>query len=230
VVLEADAEGRPVRERHEGARLVSERADDSRSLFQEGASLEVRRGPGGDVRVFSAGERVDRRVEAVVAEVLESQFEHTLAPSLFSPGRPVETGDSWELDRSLARRFLRQRGIRVVELGDSPTATLERRGAGDDGELVIRFVIPIAWFELGSMPVNTRATRSDARFEGTIRLSSDPHRRPAVYSANLAMAMDGVVTAPGLAKAIPWTLESSKRSDQRTLRMASRDLADAARY
>jgi hypothetical protein len=220
VVLETDAGGRPTRERHEAVRLTYDRPDGAGSLFRDGASFEVRR-EGDGMQLFAAGERIDRRVEALVGALLETQFERGLGPVLFEPGRPVAVGETWPLDASLARRFLRERGFRVVELGAPATATLERQA----DELVVRFAIPIAWLELDGMPANARASESDARFEGTIRLAADPSSRPTIYASRLALRVDGVVTAPRFARAVPWTLERSTLSDQRTLRMATRDVA-----
>ena len=112
VVLEIDAHGRPVRERHEEVRLAFARPGEAGSLFAEHAVFEVRRGGDGEIRLFANEKRVERAVEKIVADLLASQFEYSLGPVLFDPGHPVAIGESWELDRSVARRFLRDRGMR----------------------------------------------------------------------------------------------------------------------
>jgi len=214
VVLDADATGRPVRERHEAVRLTATRPDGTASLFREGASLEVRRN-GDAIQVFAGDEQLDRRSETIVAGLLAIRLENGVGPALFDPGRSVEVGESWTLDPKLARRFLRERGVRAVELAGAPTATLERReGASGPGELVLRYAIPIAWFEADDLPAHARATDSSAELAGEIPLAADGVATG--HATTLALHMKGVVKAPGFAYATPWRFESARTSDQRT--------------
>ena len=83
VVLEVDANGQPLRERHEDVRLAFVRPDESGALFNEHASFEVRRSADGDVQLFANEKRMPRAVEKVVVDVLASQFEYSLGPALF---------------------------------------------------------------------------------------------------------------------------------------------------
>lgn len=213
VVLEADATGRALRERHENVRLTATRPEGQTSLFGDGASFEVRRS-GDALQVFAGDERLDRKSEEIVTALLATQFERGVGPALFDPGRPVELGESWALDPTLARRLLREHGVRAVKLDGAPTATLARRpAAGADGELVIRYAIPVAWFEADGLPAHARATESDARLEGEIPLAADG----AVigHEAKLALRMNGVVHAPGFAATTPWRFASARQSDER---------------
>jgi hypothetical protein len=215
-VLEVDGEGRPVRERHENVRLTFQRPGESGSLFRPDAAYEVRR-EGGRIRLLRGEQKLDARVEEAVARMLDAQFEHTLGPELLDPGRAVEVGDSWELDRALSRRFLRELGIRVVGLAGPATARLERdpRGAG----LVVHYSIPVAWFELEKMPPNARTSASEARYTGEVRLPAD-RGTPVIHTTSLALRMNGVVSAPGVVRtSLPWSLRSSRLSGQRTLRV-----------
>lgn len=214
VVLEVDAVGRVIRERHDGVRLTATRPDGSASLFRDGASFELRRDDN-DLQVFAGEERIDRKTEKLVAGLLATRFEHGTGPALFDPGRPVEIGESWPLDPTLARRFLRERGVRVVALEGPPTATLERV-AGADGQdaLVIRYAIPVARFEADELPAHARSTKSEALIEGEIPLAGEAGA--SGHAMRLALTMNGVVQAPGFAYATPWRFESARRSDERT--------------
>jgi hypothetical protein len=209
------ADGRPVRERHEGVRLTYLRGEESGSLFPDGATYEVDRGAG-DARIFVGGRRVERRIEKVLAPLLEDQFEFTLGPALFDPGRTVSVGESWTLDPSLARRFLRERGVRAVELGEPATATLVREGVFEESGLVLHYRIPIAWFEPGPMPPNARHARSEAQLEGRIRLASGPGGGVLAHASSLVMSLDGAVVAPRATASTPWSLRTTKLSDQST--------------
>jgi len=225
VVLETDRDGRPVRERHEEVSFGQQRPGESGSLFREHASFEVRRAPGGEIQLFAADARLDRTVEKLVAGVLASQFEFSLAPALFAPGRAVAVGETWELDPVLARRFLRERGARVVDFAAAPTATLiERSGAGGEPERVIRYAIPVDRWEPSKAPANLSTAASDARIEGEIVLAADPGAGPVAYTSKLVMRVNGVVTAPGVAAPVPWKLETARSSDQST-RVVKRSLA-----
>jgi hypothetical protein len=218
VVLEVDAAGRPVRERHDGVRLTFERPGETGSLFGRDASYEVRRGDDGDVRLYVRDRRVDREVEKIVAEILASQLEHGLEARLIDPGRPVAVGESWELDPALARRFLDERGVRVLAFAGAPSATLERGVDEDDlDQLAIRYSIPIAWCEPTRLPANARAGESEGRFEGLVRLASGPGE-PASRSSRLRFRVQGITGAASGA----WSLERSQRSDQRVTAIETR--------
>jgi len=212
LVLEVDDAGRPIRERHQSPSLTFERPGESGSLFKEGVAYEVHRK---DAITLVAGERrLDAKLERIVGEVLEKQFEHTLEPALVEPGHPVEAGESWPLDESLTRRFLLSRGMRVLELGDPATATLQHAsGAGGSSEWVIDYRIPITRFELTRMPPQAEAARSEARLEGQIRLPSgapgaaDARRAPASTVSRLTLRMSGL--SGGVAQRQPWSLRST---------------------
>jgi hypothetical protein len=221
VVLETDGKGRPTRERHLGVALAALRPDGSDPLFADGTTYEVRRDDDGDVRVFVAGRRIERRIERVVARLLEDQFEFTSGPDLLDPGRPVSVGESWRLESSQVRRFLRERGVRVVELGAPATATLVRRFEGDDSGLVVHYEIPLAWFELDRMPANARTARSEGRLAGDVRLASPASGQPVVHTSSLELRMNGIVGAVAT-YASPWSLASTQRADQRTRVIADR--------
>jgi len=218
-VLEVDAAGQPVRERHHDVELTYMRPQESGSLFRK-AIFQVRRA-NGEIRIFVRGERVEPRIEKLIAGVLSNQFEHTLGPALFAPGRPVEVGESWVLDPSLARRFLRERGLHGVELSEPATATLEQRGDGTASERVVHFSIPIARFELSGLPENARTAGSQARYAGEIRLSRDPGGSPVAFSSNLDMSVQGVVPAPRVASSVPWSFQRLQISEQQTQRVES---------
>jgi hypothetical protein len=217
VVLEVDADGRPVRERHDDVRLAFVRPDESGALFQEHASFEVRRSTDGDVQLFANEKRMPRAVEKVVADVLASQFEYSLGPALFEPGRPVAIGESWELDPSEARRFLRDRGVRVIDLDGPATATLEQR-AGDDGApaLVIRYRIPVGRWQPDPVHPNSLTAASDGVVDGEIELAPGAGGRPVHHASNLEMHVNGVVTASRVADPVTWRLEMSRATEQST--------------
>jgi hypothetical protein len=210
LVLEVDGEGRATRERHLRVALTATRPDHGeRSLFRPGASFELRRERDGEPRLFVADRRLDRELEKVVAGVLASRLEDTRLAALLDPGRPVEVGETWTLDPALARRILRERGLRVVEFGAPATARLERDA---DGALVLRYAVPVSWLELRRMPPNTRAARSEGRLAGEVRLAADP--RGDAHSSSLAVAMNGAVVKTGVAPAFPWRLASTQRTEQ----------------
>ena len=217
VVLETDGAGTPIRERHDAVALTYVRPGDPEemgSLFQNGTQYEVRR-TGGDVQIFFRGERVQRKVEQIVAHLLQSQFEYSLG-ALVDPGRAVEVGDSWQLDREQVRSFLRARGVEGVRLDEPATATLERQTSAAGEELAIRYRIPIAGFELSSMPENASGVRSNGALEGEVQLAAGGVRRPLLHSSTLALDMKGAVYAPGSARAVPWTYRRNDAVDQRT--------------
>lgn len=219
LVLETDAAGRPVRERHQGVKLSFERPGETGSLFRDGASFEVRRDGDGEAELFASDARLERDVEKVVGEILASQLEHGALPALLQPGRAVEVGESWELDPKGARQLLRARGMRVIDLGGAATATLAQV-AGEDGQraLAIRYRIPVSRWEPRELPANARTSESDATVEGEIRLSSD--RRPVAHTASLVRRVAGVKTASGVAAPLPWSIESAEASEQSTRPLA----------
>lgn len=214
VILEVDGAGASLRERHEGARLRYERPDGSGSLFPDRVEYELRRRGDGSARIFFGDERLDRRRESLITTLLASRFETTLGPKLLAPDRPVVIGDSWTLDRKLAKRFLREQGLRVVDFGEPATATLEMIPDSDERELRIRYQIPIARFELAEMPRNTRTAMSDASYSGELRLGATPRQQSHV--SNLVIDMNGAVVKSGVASPFPFELRSSKLVRQRT--------------
>ena len=215
-VLETDAAGLPLRERHRDAQLRFERPDGSGALFREGAVFEVRRGGDGEIRLFANDARIERKVEKLVVGVLAAQFEYSVAPALLEPDRPVEIGESWQLDPTLARRLLRSHGVRVVDFTGPATATLARADGDDPSTRVIRYRIPISRWEPEALPENARTSASDAEVEGEIRLSTDPHGAPLEHRARLTSHLRGIVTASGIAAPVPWSLESASASEQST--------------
>lgn len=219
VVLEVDAVGQPLRERHHDVELTFMRPDESGSMFEK-ATYQVRRSDG-EIQVFVRGKRLDPRFENLIAGILRSQFEYTLGPALFDPGRPVAVGETWELDPGLAKRFLRERGVQVVELAEPATATLTRQGQDKTSELVIHYSIPIERFEISELPQNARTAESEARYAGEIRLSREKGGAPVAFSSNLDLSMQGVVPAPRVASSVPWSFQRSQISDQQTQRVES---------
>jgi hypothetical protein len=212
VVQEVGRDGRPSRERHADVQLAVAGPEGHGALLEKGITLEVRRSQDGEVRIYMDGYRADRKTEKIVTEILASQFERTLQPALLDPARPVAVGETWDLDPSLARQFLEERGIRVVRFAGPPAATLLR----EDGALVIRYRIPIAWFEIFEMPANNQAAQSEARFEGMVRLASDPRRPPIASSSHLALSLNGVrTTRAGMTQAVAWSLRRSSLEGQR---------------
>lgn len=204
-VLEADA-GRPVRERHDRAVLTFERPGESGSLFKEGVTLEIGRAAG--IEVYLGGRRVDRKLEKVLADVLEKQFEFTLEPAVLEPGRPVEVGSSWTPHEDLARRFLLSRGMKVVEFGEGATARLLREPV-EGGEMawVVDYVIPVSRFVLTQMPPHAEASRTEARLEGRIRLTERGALVPVSARSNLTLSLNGV--SKTTAQSMPWRVRSS---------------------
>jgi len=230
-VLEVDAQGRPRRERHADVRMTFERPDGRGSLFAEEVGYEVRREPGGELRILAGGERVDPRIEEVVAPLLERQLGHTGLPALVDPGRAVEVGESWELDPARARSFLRERGVRVLEPAGPATASLERDAA--DGGLVIAYRVPVGWFELPEMPEGVRASESEATLEGRLQLAEEPGSGLREHSSTLDLRLHGSVSRPGSGRPLAWSLRRRQDSQQRVHELesapasASEDLAES---
>jgi hypothetical protein len=224
VILETDAGGMPIRERHERAQLRFERSGETGALFRDGAVFEVRRDADGDVQLFANDVRLDRKIESLIADVLATQFEYTLAPALLQPDRSVEVGDTWRLDPQIARKLLRTQGVRVVAFAGPAMATLER--GPDDGTRVIRYRIPIDRWVPDDLPVNAQTAQSDAQIEGEIRVSAEPGPAAFEHRAQLAASLHGVVTAPGVAAPLPWRMERAHAAEQST-RPLDRKLAAA---
>jgi hypothetical protein len=213
VVLEADEDGRPVRERHEGVRLTFERPGESGSLFKPDTTYEVRRRD--ELQIFADGARADPRIEQTVGEVLGRQFEFTLEPALLDPGGSVDVGETWEPNLSLARRLLLGRGVRVLEFGRGSGAKLERRDEEEDGGLrTLVYTIPVARFELSRMPPYAEVQKAQARLEGRIQLGDGPGEPPVSWSSSLTLDMKGVSSPPGTEVPAPWLLRRTVKVEK----------------
>lgn len=211
VVLETDAAGIPVRERHQDVVLAYVRPDSSGSLFER-ASFEVRRQDGG-VQLFMKGERADRKIERVVAELLEGQFEYGIG-ALLDPGRPVAVGESWVIEPARVQAFLAARGVDGVKLDGDARATLEPH---EGGPFVVHYRIPIASFEPEGLPENRRTARSGGQLEGEVQLEPTALRAPLRHSSRLALRMNGSVHGGAVARSIPWRFRSTESLDQHTV-------------
>jgi Flp pilus assembly CpaE family ATPase len=139
---------------------------------------------------------------------------------LLDPGRRVALGESWQLDRSLSRRYLRDQGVRVMKLGAPGTATLREADGAEDAAYVIEYSIPVEWFVLDRMPPGARASETTARFEGEIRLPATPGASIA-HTSRLELAMDGIAGDVGAAHIVTWHVKSLKISSQRSVRVES---------
>jgi hypothetical protein len=103
-VLETDAAGVPLRERHEQVELTSVRPDGTRALFTKDTTFELDRHSDGSVAIEFRGERVEPRIEKIVGDLLAHQAEYALA-ALLDPGRPASaasTGSSHPSARSIS--------------------------------------------------------------------------------------------------------------------------------
>ena len=224
LVLEVDAEGVPIRERHEAVRLGFERPEESGQLFGSGTSFDVHRGAGAEIQLFANGQRVERRVERIVADLLVDQLEYGPTPALVDPGRPVQIGETWKLDPDRARELLRRSGLRVLEMGADATATLRLAGMplagepGADTDLLIEYTVPAKWVRLNRMPEGARAAESEARLIGEIRVSSGSSTVLA-HSSHLEFQLAGVAGRAGAHLNVPWRVERSKRNVQSTIRL-----------
>lgn len=216
-VLEVGEDGAPLRERHRDVELTLERPEGGSPYFGDETAYEVRRGEEG-LQVFAGGRRVDPEVERVVARALADQFEHGAAPALFAPKGDVEPGDTWPLEPALTRRFLEARGIRAQKLGEGATATLAVP-EGSAGERVVRYAIPVSWFELAEMPPNSTAQASDGRVEGEIRVPAGASALPLRHSSRLRIRIKGVTSLsglPGRGETSSWQLETVRTTEQRS--------------
>jgi hypothetical protein len=211
VVLETDAAGIPVRERHQDVVLSYVRPDSSGSLFDHTA-FEVRR-QNGSVQLFVNGERADRQVERVISELLADQFEYGIG-ALVDPGRPVAVGETWTIDRERVQKFLNARGVEKARLDGDAHASLERN---DDGPYVLRYEVPIASFEPTRMPANRRTAHSGGELEGEVQLEPGALHTPLMHSSRLALHMNGSIQTYGLAHPMPWSFRSSESLDQHTV-------------
>lgn len=217
-VLETDASGLPVRERHDGVQMTFERPTQSGSLFQDGVSFDVVRTPEGEIQIHVGDRRATRRSERVLTQMLERQFEHSREATLIDPGRPVDVGETWELDPRQARLFLREHGIDAIELGEPPTATLTR---SDPDELVVEYAIPIARLELEKMPDQARTSRSDGLFRGEIRLTDAAGSPGLEHASELEFNLSGMTPSRRPSESHPWHLARSASHHQRTLPITS---------
>jgi hypothetical protein len=208
VVLEVDAVGAPLRERHQGADLTIVRPGETNVPFLSG-TFEVRR-TGGRPQIFIGGERADRDVEQVVTRLLANQLEYGVG-ALIDPGRSVAVGESWEIPEARVRAYLKDQGVRDVKLDGPATATLAR--IQDDGRAV-RYRIPISSFTLKKLPANARTARSGGSLEGEVALGAQ--RRPVHHVASLVLEMNGAIVKTGVTTAYPWSYRVAKASEQRT--------------
>jgi hypothetical protein len=216
VILEVDGEGRPIRERHQDVSMVVRSTQGSGPVFEGDLTLEVHRHHG-KVRVFCDGCRTNPNKEKAIVRILETQFEHTLEPSLLDPRRPVAVGESWELDRSLAGELLRRRGVRVAAFGEPATATLVRR-AGDDGSvgLEVDYRIPISWVNVSELFPSAFAGETDGLLQGRVRFAPALDRVPISRTSTLTLDVDGAVTTSAeiATRPYPWSVHSSRVAEQ----------------
>ena len=211
-VLETDAAGAPLRERHANVEFTSARHEGKKSLFAPGASFELARRSDGSVQIQFQGERVAAKIEQLVGDLLSHQSEYAVA-ALLDPGHPVAVGERWELDPERVGEFLHTRGIRSVKLDGAATAQLE---AGEGGRLALRYRIPIRKFELPDLPAGTRRTESEGSLKGEVQLDAQGLHRAVSHSSSLALEIGGAVHQPGTARATAWSLARSESVDQRT--------------
>jgi len=211
-VLDTDAAGAPVRERHEGVDLTYVRPGGTQSLFAKGASFELTRRTDGTVEIRFRGERVGAKIEKIVGDLLAHQSEYAIA-ALLDPGRPVAVGERWELEPERVRDFLRARGIRAVKLDGAATAEL---GAGEGGQLALRYRIPIRGFALPDLPPGASPEDSEGSLDGEVQLDARGFHRARAHSSALALELDGSLDTPGTARAASWRLRRSQSVDQHT--------------
>ena len=211
-VLETDAAGAPLRERHEKVELTAVRSDETKSLFAPGATFELARRGDGSVEIQFQGERIAAKIERIVGDLLAHQSEYALA-ELLDPGHPVAVGQRWELDPEHVRDFLEARGIRKVKLDGAATAQLE---SGEGGRLSLGYRIPIEKFVLPDLPEGTTRTDSEGSLQGDVELDGRGLHRAVAHRSSLELEIDGANHQPGTARATAWTLERKQSVDQRT--------------
>jgi hypothetical protein len=208
VVLEVDAQGVPLRERHQGVDLTIVRPGEPGVPFLSG-TFEVRRA-GGKPQIFIGGERANRNVEQVVTRLLANQLEYGVG-ALIDPGRSVAVGESWEIPEARVREYLKDQGVKDVKLDGSATASLVR---AQNDVLSVRYRIPISSFTLKKLPANARTANSDGSLEGEVVLGAQ--RRPVRHVASLVLEMNGAIVKTGVTTAYPWSYRVAKSLDQRT--------------
>jgi hypothetical protein len=211
-VLETDAAGLPVRERHEGVELASVRPEGKRSLFEKGAAFELTRHRDGGVEIQFHDERADPAIEKIVGELLVHQSEYALA-ALLDPGRPVNVGERWELDPARVDEFLKARGIRAVALEKPADAVLS--GGGRD-PVVVRYRIPIRDFALPELPEGSSASDSEGTLAGEVKLDASGLHRVRAHTSKLELDIDGTLTTSGRVGAGRWHLRRSQSVAQHT--------------
>ena len=211
-VLEVDAAGRPVRERHEHVRVTGARGAEKASLFEGDVHYEVERRDGGvRIRLEEPGE--SDAVERIVTPLLEVRLGGRLGAELLDPGREVAMGEPWGLSERLARRLLRADDLRAVRFDGEPTAVL-RPHPSDAALVSLHYTIPVASFELRDLPANGRASRSRARVEGRIDLAPDASW-PVAHETTFELHVAGAVDTRGAARPFGWSLDRSERSIER---------------
>lgn len=211
-VLETDAAGAPLRERHENVDFTSVRPDDTKSLFAPGATFELARRTDGSVEIQFKGERVAAKIEQIVGDLLAHQSEYSIA-ALLDPGHPVAVGERWDLDPKRVHSFLHARGIRSVKLDGAASAQLE---AGEGGQLALRYRIPIEKFVLPDLPAGTTRTESEGSLKGEVQLDAQGLHRAMAHRSSLELEIDGAVHQPGTARATAWSLARTQSVDQHT--------------
>jgi hypothetical protein len=211
-VLETDAAGAPLRERHENVDFTSVRPDDTKSLFAPGATFELARRTDGSVQIQFKGERVAAKIEQIVGDLLAHQSEYSIA-ALLDPGHPVAVGERWDLDPERVQSFLQARGIRSVKLDGAASAQLE---AGEGGQFALRYRIPIEKFVLPDLPAGTTRTESEGSLKGEVQLGAQGLHRAVAHRSSLELEIDGAVHQPGTARATAWSLARTQSVDQHT--------------
>jgi hypothetical protein len=211
-VLETDAAGLPLRERHEEVELTSKRPEGTRELFTKGARFDLVRRGEGSVEIQFQGARVQPEIEKIVGDLLAHQTEYQLA-ALLDPGRSLSVGERWELDAARATQFLLARGMNDVALDGSADAVLSRKAPD---ALVIRYRIPIRDFGLPKLPEGSTPKDSKGSLEGEVKLDGGGLHRVRAHSSKLALDINGELSAQGKAHAGRWYLHRSQSVAQRT--------------
>lgn len=211
-VLETDAAGLPLRERHEGVELDSARAMETSELFVKGAVFELTRRADSSVEIHFRGARVEPRIEKIVGDLLAHQTEYAIA-ALLDPGRPVAIGERWELEPARVEEFLRTRGIRAVALDGAASVELAK---GESEGLVLRYRIPIRRFAIPELPDGASSSDSKGRLEGEVQLDGGGFHRARAHTSELRLDIKGALRAPGSSRAARWHLSRAQSVDQHT--------------